>query len=142
MQHTPTANGSNGRGPDGRFLKGNPGGPGNPYARRVAQFRAALLARIKVGDLRAIADRLVEQAKAGDLLAIREVLNRTVGHVPKHVDRLTETLERGAANDAITALVVDRLVRNLEADFAPEARPALRDWLMAAALGSDGGGRR
>ena len=27
-----------GRGPKGRFAKGNPGGPGNPFARQVAAF--------------------------------------------------------------------------------------------------------
>jgi hypothetical protein len=34
---SPSSNGSKGRGPDGRFAEGNPGGPGNPFARRSAQ---------------------------------------------------------------------------------------------------------
>ena len=35
----PLANGDNGRDKQGRFAVGNKGGPGNPYARRVAQMR-------------------------------------------------------------------------------------------------------
>lgn len=31
---------------NGRFPKGNPGGPGNPHARKVALLRAALLDRV------------------------------------------------------------------------------------------------
>lgn len=40
----PTPNGSLGRDlTSGRFTTGNPGGPGNPYARRVAAMRTQLL---------------------------------------------------------------------------------------------------
>lgn len=35
----------------GRFLPGNAGGPGNPYAARVGELRAALLNAVKPGDL-------------------------------------------------------------------------------------------
>ena len=56
MIDTPSSNGGNGdqhrgsstRGPDGRFLLGNPGGPGNPRARRVAAWRAEFDAVISV----------------------------------------------------------------------------------------------
>ncbi len=69
----------NGRGPDGRFISGWRGGPGNPYARRTAELRAVMLKQISVADLRAIVDVLVEQAKRGDLAAIKLVLDRTCG---------------------------------------------------------------
>jgi hypothetical protein len=41
----PSANGANGRHDPatGRFLPGNPGGPGNPYARKVASLRTQFL---------------------------------------------------------------------------------------------------
>ena len=39
----PSTDGSNGRGPGGRFVKGNAGGPGNPFARKVAALRSALI---------------------------------------------------------------------------------------------------
>lgn len=79
----PSANGENGRAGSrdagGRFAKGNPGGPGNPYARRVARLRSLMLEAVSDDDLKAIVAALVQQAKAGDLAAAREVLNRCTG---------------------------------------------------------------
>jgi hypothetical protein len=40
---TPLTNGGNGRDAAGRFPKGNPGGPANPFARRVALMRQTML---------------------------------------------------------------------------------------------------
>ena len=84
--------GSNGRDEQGRFAKGNPGGPGNPNGGRVARLRAALLDAVTEDDVRAIVLKLVEQAKAGDLQAAREILLRTLGR-PVEWDFL-ERLER------------------------------------------------
>ena len=39
----PSPNGENGRDVGGRFTKGNPGGPGNPFARRVSQLRSLIV---------------------------------------------------------------------------------------------------
>jgi len=72
---------ANGRTPRGQFAKGNPGGPGNPHAKRVAGLRQALLEAVSEDDLRAIAKTLVKKAKGGDLPAIRELLNRVLGKV-------------------------------------------------------------
>ena len=69
----------NGRTARGRFAKGNPGGPGNPYAKRVADLRAALLESVTEADIRAVARALVKRAKAGEVAAIRELLDRLVG---------------------------------------------------------------
>jgi hypothetical protein len=70
----------------GRFTRGNKGGPGNPHARRCAHLRQLLLDRISEDDLRAIAAKLAEKAKAGDLGAIRLVLSYTVGKPAASVD--------------------------------------------------------
>jgi len=67
------------RNANGTFQKGHAGGPGNPYARRVAALRSALLAAVTEEDLRAIATTLVEQAKKGDLAAVKILLSYTVG---------------------------------------------------------------
>lgn len=75
----PSTNGANGRGSGGRFAAGNAGGPGNPHAKRVAELRAVLLAAVTDRDLRAIVAKLVERAKAGELPAIRELLDRLLG---------------------------------------------------------------
>lgn len=42
MSETLSTNGANG----GRFKRGNPGGSGNPHAKRVARLRAAIRAGI------------------------------------------------------------------------------------------------
>jgi hypothetical protein len=67
------------RSPNGQFGAGNPGGPGNPYARRVAALRTALMDAVTDEDIRAVARALVNQAKAGEVPAIRELLDRLVG---------------------------------------------------------------
>jgi hypothetical protein len=69
----------NGRNDRGRFAKGNPGGPGNPYARRVADLRAALLESVTEQDIRAVARALVKRAKEGEVPAARELLDRLLG---------------------------------------------------------------
>src|SRR5262249_8563515 len=63
----------------GRFTRGNKGGPGNPFNRRVAALRQLLLERVSDDDLAAIVDRLVQQAKEGDLAAAQLLLSDTVG---------------------------------------------------------------
>ena len=63
----------------GRFAQGNPGGPGNPYAKRVADLRAALLDSVTEQDIRAVARALVKRAKEGEIPAIRELLDRLMG---------------------------------------------------------------
>lgn len=75
----PSPNGGNGRGAGGRFAKGNPGGPGNPHARKVAQLRSALLRAVSPDDVQAVARKLVEQAKSGDVQAARVLLDRLFG---------------------------------------------------------------
>ena len=92
----PTTNGENGRGANGRFANGNSGGPGNPYARRVAALRSALLEAIEPADVTEIVHRLIEMAKAGDLVAAKEVLARACGKADDAdlLDRLSE-LEQG-----------------------------------------------
>ena len=58
-QHSP----SEGRDAGGRFAEGNPGGPGNPYPRRVAALRRALLDCVTEDDIKAIAKAVIEEAK-------------------------------------------------------------------------------
>ena len=101
MTIPPSANGSNGRDDRGRFASGNPGGPGNPLAAQVGRLRAALLEAVTPEDIAAIIARLIEQAKGGDVRAIREVLDRTLGK-PQEADFIErlETLEATLAERA------------------------------------------
>ena len=76
----PSTNGGNGRDPrTGRFAKGNTGGPGNPNAQHVAKLRDGFRSACTLADVRAICRRLVAMAKKGNVLAAREVLDRTIG---------------------------------------------------------------
>jgi len=67
------------RDPLGRFAPGNQGGPGNPFARLMGMLRCALVRRIKPEAVEAIADVLIERAKAGDVPAARLVLSYGIG---------------------------------------------------------------
>lgn len=70
----------NGRDPTGRFAPGNRCAPGGyPAGRKVAELRAALLESVSDDDMREIAARLVTMAKGGDIRAIAEVFQRTLG---------------------------------------------------------------
>ncbi len=100
---TPSANGANGRGPNGRFAKGNLGGPGNPHASRTARLRAMLLDNVTDDDFKTVVAKLVAMAKGGDLAAIRELLDRMMGK-PK----ATIELERAEFDEA----ELDREIEN------------------------------
>jgi hypothetical protein len=88
----PSTNGANGgrEAGTGRFLPGNAGGPGNPFARRTAQLRAVLFEEVSDADLRAIVRAMVQAAKAGDLTAAREVLDRVIGKPAAKADGTDE----------------------------------------------------
>ncbi len=97
----PSPNGANGRDAAGRFAAGNLGGPGNPYAKRVAALRGAMLNAVSEEDMGAILARLVELAKAGNVPAAKEVLDRCLGRTLEadfieRLEQLEETLGRGS----------------------------------------------
>jgi hypothetical protein len=75
---------------NGRFAKGNPGGPGNPYARQVARMRVRALDSVSGDDVEAILSKMVQLAKQGDVPAARLVLQYTLGRpvASAHPDRL------------------------------------------------------
>lgn len=83
METAPSPNGDNGlaetRDSKGRFLPGNPGGPGNPQARNVATWRKALADAVSAEDITEVAQRLLDAAKAGEPWAVRELLDRLLG---------------------------------------------------------------
>ena len=70
---TPT----NGHDANGRWAKGNPGGPGNPFARKVAQLRKAILDNVTEEDLLAIVEAL--KAKEGSVGAAKLLLSYALG---------------------------------------------------------------
>jgi hypothetical protein len=68
-----------GRDAGGRFTRGNPGGPGNPFARHVAALRREALEAVTREDVRAIVTKLIELGRAGNVPAAKLVLAYTVG---------------------------------------------------------------
>ena len=99
MNSPPSTSADNGRSEKGRFGAGNRFGKGNPHAKRVAKLRAALLASVTPADVREVAAALLVQAKAGDIAAIRELLQRLLGP-PVELDLIErlEALERRLAD--------------------------------------------
>ncbi|OPZ98886.1 MAG: hypothetical protein BWY71_01136 [Planctomycetes bacterium ADurb.Bin412] len=98
MTEKPLPNGSNGRDDKGQFTKGNGGGPGNPFAQQVAELRKTLLTAVTPKDLQAVVKALLNQAKEGNIAAVRELLSRLLGP-PVEVDILArlEALEERLA---------------------------------------------
>ena len=81
-----TTNGDKGeRGEDGRFLPGNAGGPGNPYARKVAALRGSVMNAVTHEDIEAIIHSQVEKAKQGDTVAAKFIVERILGR-PQTID--------------------------------------------------------
>ena len=82
----PKANGYNGkRGGDGRFLPGNADGPGNPYAKKVAELRGSLINSINHDDIELIINSQIKKAKKGDTMAAKFILERILGR-PQTMD--------------------------------------------------------
>src|SRR5262245_39302523 len=87
MTHAPSTSAANGRdATTGRFTAGNAFARGNPFALKMAALRAALLQTITTDDVQAAARMLVQMARDGDLAAIKELLDRTIGKAPAAVE--------------------------------------------------------
>lgn len=65
--------------PNGKFAKGNPGGPGNPHTQRIHEYNEAIREAVTQGDIGAIMKVMVRRAKRGDLFASKLLLDRCIG---------------------------------------------------------------
>ena len=74
-----------GRDSNGRFAKGNAGGPGNPYTREVAALKKMMLQRMDAGKLAALVDQMYLAAMNGNVPAARLIFSYTLGK-PTDVD--------------------------------------------------------
>jgi hypothetical protein len=92
----PSTSDANGRDARGRFGVGNRAAKGNPFARRVAQFRAAMFKAVKPDQIQAVVASLLKLAQGGDVPAARELLNRLLGppQAEDFVQRLDELEQR------------------------------------------------
>ena len=98
MNEPSTNGGKRTRGRDGRFLVGNPGGPGNPFAGRVAKLREAGWKSVKPAEVGRVYRRLLDLALDGDVAAARLLLDRLLGPaVELDILERLEALEAAAA---------------------------------------------
>jgi hypothetical protein len=70
----------------GRFLPGNPGGPGNPFGRKVAAFRTAMIKRVTQEKFDQAVDTLAEMAIGGNLQALKLLFSYVVGKPEQAAD--------------------------------------------------------
>ena len=116
VAETPLPNGDNGlaetRDSKGRFLPGNPGGPGNPQARNVATWRQALADTVSAADVAQVTQKLVAAAKAGEPWAIREVLDRCLGkpHVQIELQADADSVREYTERERKEALRITRFL--------------------------------
>jgi hypothetical protein len=76
--------------PDGRNARAGAGAPGNPYARRVAELRWALVEGVTPDDMRDIAVAMTLRAQGGNVQAAKLLLQYTLGKPVEqpHPDRI------------------------------------------------------
>ena len=67
-------------------MPGNKGGPGNPFARKVAELRKTLVNFVTEDDMKHIAFVLKERAMGGDLAAIKLLFQYVLGKPNETVD--------------------------------------------------------
>jgi hypothetical protein len=106
----------------GRFTRGWKGGPGNPFARAVAQRRKALLDAITPEDLAAVAKALLRLALNGDVAAAKVLLLYTLGKPddvvnPDRLDVDELALLREAPDVEATTGSMDRITPALACDL-------------------------
>lgn len=106
-QSSPTA----GRDTNGRFAKGNAGGPGNPHARRCAHLLVLFREAITAEDMHALFRKLFEMARDGNTGAIKIILAYLIGkpHSAPDPDMLDldewhKRLKNGVAPDDVSHL--------------------------------------
>ena len=75
-----------GRDAKGRFAKGNKGGPGNPFARKIAMLRQTLVNFVTEEDMKHIAFVLKMKAESGDIQAMKLLFQYVIGKPTDVVD--------------------------------------------------------
>jgi hypothetical protein len=75
-----------GRDLEGRFAAGNKCGPGNPFARKVAQLRTALVNFVTEEDMKHLAFVLKMRAEGGDMQAMKLLFQYVLGKPAATVD--------------------------------------------------------
>jgi hypothetical protein len=75
-----------GREAKGTFATGNKFGRGNPFGRKAAEFRTTLMETVTMQDMKDIAAKLRDDAKAGDKTAVKILFQYLIGKPQPAVD--------------------------------------------------------
>jgi hypothetical protein len=103
----------------GRFAKGNPGGPGNPFARQTAALRAYLINHVTERDIQDILDILLLNAKGGHLPTIKFLFAYVIGKPKPVVEPDTLDLQemQMLQQSALPPEALETLCNQLPLDF-------------------------
>ena len=124
----PASDPSAGRQANGRFAKGNQFGPGNPYARQVAELRKQMLNAVTSEQIQAIILAMVQKAIEGSVPAARLVLSYTLGKPMESMnpDRMDQDEWRGMQEDSDMARQMELLVNTPKPELAVNIGRAVR----------------
>jgi hypothetical protein len=102
-----------GREASGRFAPGNKGGPGNPFARKVAALRAAFVEAITEQDVREMTYLIVFNAKSGSLEWLKFLFRYAIGTPQPAVnpDTLDAQEFRALQEAAVSADAVEKVCK-------------------------------
>lgn len=111
---------TSGRGADGKFTKGNKGGPGNPYNRQVAAIRRALLNAVTPEEIHYLARSLIDRALEGNLAAAKLLLSYLIGKPGPAVDPDTLDQQEWQLHEqaAVPVAQLNELLNQVPADTA------------------------
>ncbi|MBY0229654.1 MAG: hypothetical protein K2W96_10280 [Gemmataceae bacterium] len=119
-----------GRTANGRFAKGNAGGPGNPFARQTAAYRKAFASAVSPEEMAALAQAMKQKALEGDVAAARLVCSYLMGQPAPSPD--PDTLDahelrvrrESVATEEDVRAVSEALPASLMCEIAQAAEPA------------------
>ena len=117
-----------GRDEHGRYARGNSGGPGRPKARTEEQYLAVVSDTVSLDDWRAVIERAVDQARAGDYRARQWLANYLIGRPKERAELRVVTEELlDLANLTIEETAeLSRLVEKIEGTSSHETQlPAI-----------------
>jgi hypothetical protein len=137
-QTRPTTSTPNDRSTDGRFAKGNRFGPGNPFYRKQAEFRRAVLELFTPEDVMSLLRVMLALGRNGDVAAAKVFLEYVVGkpHKAPDPDRADHHEWQLSAEAPRLADVTGLLDHGVPADMANDATRDAVPHLAAARLDS------
>jgi hypothetical protein len=104
----------------GRFVKGNPGGPGNPHRRRVSCLRRAITLAISDQEVAELMKKLLHRANKGSSAAAKILLTFAVGRPTPAPDPDMDDIHEWQVNQQLCVRSTDfeRMLNSMPADVA------------------------